>query len=202
MSFSKFRIDSANLNKSYFTNRQDRYLHITQSTTLARYCYMFLRTVSTFSFKLLPSGPQTALNPYSVSREDYILQWPDYNTHPHQIHKEVQRALATFQQSYLSSLTAPTGKDDNHTPLSQDPEPHVTVFPMIQAGQFGVREEENVLELLLHNLDNFGDTSARRPLLDLTSGYFGLYRPYRDAILKSSSLDTRIVCSAPKVLPF
>lgn len=164
---------------------------------------MFLRTVSTFSFKLLPSSPQTALNPYSVSREDYILQWSDSKTHPHQIHKEVQRALATFQQSYLRSLTAPTGKDDNHhTPLGQDPESHVTVFPMIQAGQFGIREEENVLELLLGNLDCYGKTSARRPLLDLTSGYFGLYRLYRDAILKSSSLDTRIVCSAPKVLPF
>ena len=161
---------------------------------------MFLRTVSTFSFKLLPSGPQTALNPYSVSREDYILQWSDYNTHPHQIHKEVQRALATFQQSYLRSLIAPTGQDDNHTPLSQGP--HVTVFPMIQAGQFGIREEETVLELLLRNLDGYGNTSARRPLLDLTSGYFGLYRRYRDVILKSSSLDTRIVCSAPKVLPF
>lgn len=143
-----------------------------------------------------------ALNPYSVCRDDYTLQWSDYDTHPHQIHKKVQRALATFQQSYLSSLAAeraPPGKDDNHTPLSQGLEPLVTVFPIVQAGQFGVREEEHVVELLLRNLDRYGQTSSRRPLLDLTSGYFGLYRLYRDLILKSSSLDTRIVCSAPKV---
>lgn len=135
-----------------------------------------------------------------MSREDYTLQWLDPDTHPHHIHKEVQRALVSFHRSHLGTLTAesaPTGSDSN--PLSQDLEPRITLFPIIQAGQFGIREEENVLELLFRNLDSYGNTSSRRPLLDLTSGYFGLYGPYRDLILKSSNVDTRIVCSAPKV---
>jgi len=137
-----------------------------------------------------------------VSREDYTLQWLDPDTHPHHIHKEVQRALVSFHRSYLSTLTAesaPGGPDSNHHLLSQDSEPHITLFPIIQAGQFGIREEENVLELLFRNLDSYGKQSSRRPLLDLTTGYFGLYGPYRDLILKSSNVDTRIVCSAPKV---
>ncbi|KAF8343518.1 hypothetical protein F5887DRAFT_918348 [Amanita rubescens] len=194
-------ISGANLNKSYFSNRQDRYVHITGSTPLAHYCYTFLRTVSAFSFKLLPLNSQRALNPYSVSHEDYTLQWLDPDTHPHHVHKEVQRALVSFHRS-LTAESAPTGPDSNRHPLNQDLEPRIALFPVIQAGQFGIREEENVLELLFHILDSYGKTSSRRPLLDLTSGYFGLYGPYRDLILKSSNVDTRIVCSAPKANGF
>ena len=39
----------------------------------------------------------------------------------------------------------------------------------------------------------------RRPLLDLTSGYFSLYTPYQNLILNATNLDCRIVASSPKV---
>lgn len=37
-----------------------------------------------------------------------------------------------------------------------------------------------------------------RPLVDLTSGYFGLYQPYQEHIL-ASDVATRIVAAGPKV---
>jgi hypothetical protein len=36
------------------------------------------------------------------------------------------------------------------------------------------------------------------PLLNLTSGYFGLSRPYKDLILRSHN-PTRIICASPEV---
>jgi CDP-diacylglycerol--glycerol-3-phosphate 3-phosphatidyltransferase len=80
----------------------------------------------------------------------------------------------------------------------------VLVFPIIQAGQFGVREEERVLSMLFHLLSERHDGNKRRdghydgPLLDLTSGYFGLYKDYRDSVLQSD-LRCRIIAAGPKV---
>lgn len=71
------------------------------------------------------------------------------------------------------------------------------LVPIIQAGQFNIREEESTFRSLFRNLGHFS-----RPLLDLTSGYFSLYRPYQDLILKASGVDCRIVASSPKVNHF
>ena len=38
----------------------------------------------------------------------------------------------------------------------------------------------------------------KRPLVDLTSGYFGLYEPYQELIL-ASDVETRIIAAGPKV---
>jgi CDP-diacylglycerol--glycerol-3-phosphate 3-phosphatidyltransferase len=77
----------------------------------------------------------------------------------------------------------------------------VLVLPIIQAGQFDIREEETVLALLFRHLDSrFSRAPARtRPLVDLTSGYFGLYQSYQEQIL-TNDIDARIVAAAPKVI--
>jgi CDP-diacylglycerol--glycerol-3-phosphate 3-phosphatidyltransferase len=73
----------------------------------------------------------------------------------------------------------------------------VTLFPLIQAGQFNIRDEETTLKMLFEHLD--AQSKGARPLLDLTSGYFGLYKEYRNLILRSSNVDCRIVAASPKV---
>ncbi|KAF8626104.1 hypothetical protein AX17_006600 [Amanita inopinata Kibby_2008] len=204
-------ISGANLNKSYFTNRQDRYVHLRGNHDFAQYCFNFLQTVSTFSFKLLPSNPQKAINEHSISQGDYTLHWPDPETHPHYIHRKAQQALSAFQTSQFQlSMTKARRPIDNTTEQNHQPDvipavkPDVMLFPVIQAGQFRVHEEETALQLLFRCLDTFarGKPISKRPNLDLTSGYFGLYRLYLDLILKSSNIDTRIVCSAPKANGF
>ena len=97
-------------------------------------------------------------------------------------------ALTTLQETY------------RHRPVaSDDSTPQVLIFPVIQAGQFGVREEENTLALLLKHVQLYGGESGQRPLVDLTSGYFGLYRPYQELILASKNVDTSINAASPKV---
>jgi len=40
--------------------------------------------------------------------------------------------------------------------------------------------------------------TGSRPLVDMTSGYFGLYEPYQQLLLKAANFDCRIVGASPK----
>jgi len=187
---------SANLNKSYFTNRQDRYIHFKTQPLLAQYCFDFLQTIAKFSFCLFPKSTSLSMSPHSIIRDGYILFWPDPNTHPHCINDKAQYAITTFQ---LSRLVASQIQLKNNEDSSRS-EHRILVFPIIQAGQFGVREEEMILELLIRSVNRAVKlVSRRRPLLVLTSGYFSLYKPYEKLILGSRNLDCKIVTASPKV---
>ncbi|KAI0315243.1 CDP-diacylglycerol-glycerol-3-phosphate 3-phosphatidyltransferase [Amylostereum chailletii] len=169
-------ISGANLNKSYFTDRQDRYLHFSAEPAMANYCLAFLETASGFSYRLLPpsgNGPSTPT-------------WTNPTMHPHSIEPHAGKAFATLQSVSRRVARAKT-------------ESEVLVFPIIQAGQFGIREEEECLNSLFDHLA--ATKSDTRPCLNLTSGYFGLYKPYQDRIL-STSVDTRIICASPKANGF
>lgn len=198
----------ANLNKSYFTNRQDRYIHFSSHAHLAQYCFEFLRTISTFSYKLLPSASD--LTPHSYQHEGYTLHWPDPQTHPHQIHQKAEAALSEFQTAQRGT-NVPRALPVTPHPTNNQAEPslhaspsdidNVLLFPIIQAGQFNIRQEEEALSLLFRHLKpdpNSTALSNSRPLVDLTSGYFGLYQPYQDLVLVSN-VNTRIVAASPKV---
>jgi CDP-diacylglycerol---glycerol-3-phosphate 3-phosphatidyltransferase len=165
------------LNKSYFTNRQDRYLRFTNQPRLAQYCFSFLETVGTFSHRVL-------LNPLA---KQYDIHWPHSNVDASHIPSKAD-ALSTFQSTSLTEQRSSSSKSDDD----------VLVFPIIQAGQFGIREEERCLSLLFKHLASQTISSTFKPLLDLTSGYFGLYSPYQDLIL-NSSVDCRIIAASPKV---
>lgn len=167
----------ANLNRSYYTNRQDRYIHFTGQPAMAQYCFSFLQTISTFSYKLLPT----------TSSEGYRLEWPDPDTHPHHIHDKAQKALSELQASYSKSTSSSSSSDSE-----------VLVFPVIQGGQFNIREEERCLSMLFDHLKTQGASTNFSPSMDLTSGYFGLYKPYQDLVLRSS-IDCRIIAASPKV---
>jgi CDP-diacylglycerol--glycerol-3-phosphate 3-phosphatidyltransferase len=149
---------------------------------LAQYCFSFLQAISTFSYKVLP--------PLSLG-EDYSLFWPDQHTHPHDIQAKAEKALSDFQASHLSSTSASASE------RIEAKKGDVLVFPVIQAGQFNIREEERSLFMLFSHLATLPPSSS--PLLDLTSGYFGLYKKYQDLILQSST-SCRIVAASPKVI--
>ncbi|KAF8646207.1 hypothetical protein AX16_007349 [Volvariella volvacea WC 439] len=192
-------ISGANLNKSYFTDRQDRYLHFNTHPQLAQYCFDFLGTVSTFSFRLLPSSKSSSqLPPHSFRHEDYVLEWTDPSVHPHNIHAKAHAALSSFQKSHHQSTKSVWEGS------SSDSE-QVALVPIIQAGQFNIREEEDTLSLLFRELQKQGTISTNfqeRPLIDLTSGYFGLYKAYQDLILSSPDVDCRVVVASPQANGF
>ena len=117
--------------------------------------------------------------------------WPDFATHPHKIHQIAEKAFSAFQKKHLKTI------QDSTQPF-QDAEPKVSLFPIIQAGQFNIKEEEEVFELLFRHA-NDEDLLPDRPLVDLTSGYFALYQPYQKLILDSPNVDVQVIAASPKV---
>ncbi|KAJ6561852.1 hypothetical protein B0H19DRAFT_1142826 [Mycena capillaripes] len=182
-------ISGANLNQSYFTDRQDRYIHFTKQLDLSQYCLDFIKTVSKFSFKLESPSEGGSTGLYSFRESEYTISWPIPETHPHHIHKTAELALSALHDIYRRT-----------TPESFDSK-KVTLFPLIQAGQFNIRDEESTLKILFEHINNTQPEGAR-PILDLTSGYFGLYKEYQNLILRSSNIDCRIVAAAPRANGF
>ncbi|KAL4067840.1 hypothetical protein V8B97DRAFT_1866233 [Scleroderma yunnanense] len=176
-------ISGANLNRSYFTNRQDRYWHFTSQPTLTDYCFSFLRTVAGFSYQISCSG--------SVSTEPEI-RWPNPSVKPWKIQPLVEHSLSTFQDSQLASTSLPTTCNTTND---------VLLFPIIQGGQFNIRQEEHTVSMLFDRLAVHTTPDVPKPHLNLTSGYFSLYRSYQDLILKSS-MGCDILVASPKANGF
>lgn len=202
MTNESFVLFRANLNDSYFTDRQDRYIHFDGESQLADYCFSFLKTVSTFSFQLSPTT-HVRSSTYSYRHEDYTLDWLDDSTHPHEIQSKAAESFTYFQARQKELSTS--RRSASHS--SSSSEDKVLLFPIIQAGQFGIREEEESLDLLFRHVASHStpdtelgfDNLRQRPLMDLTSGYFGLNKRYQDLVLSSRDIDCRIICASPKV---
>ena len=174
-------VDRANLNSSYFTDRQDRYLRFRSHVEFAQYCRDFLQKSSKFSYRLLP--------PSSQSSAPYNLHWPDPHTHPHHLESKAKLALAELQSSWIE-------KSRTRPPPSGT---EVLLFPVIQAGQFGIREEEQAVGLIFDQLAKYRtDDPSMSPTVDLTSGYFGLSKLYQSIVLQSG-VRTQLLCASPQV---
>ncbi|KAH8117096.1 CDP-diacylglycerol-glycerol-3-phosphate 3-phosphatidyltransferase [Phellopilus nigrolimitatus] len=173
-------ITGANLSETYFTDRQDRYLHF-ESPSLSEYCFSFLQTMKPYCFELKAGEP-------------YLLSWPTPSLHPEHIEKVAGKALRALQMQQTQSSLANFEKGP---PNDND----VLIFPIIQAGQFGIREEEQSLNLLFKHLDIHAKSNGGNPLVDLTSGYFGLYGPYQ-GFIQQSQADCRVLCASPSANGF
>lgn len=67
------------------------------------------------------------------------------------------------------------------------------MLPIIQSGPLFIAEEEAALSTLFESFRN--DANA---VIDLTSGYFGLYEDYQQYVLRSKAR-WRILAASPKV---
>ena len=150
-----------------------------------------MNTVAKFSYQLLANSAgnvSRVSSSHSYSLEDYTLSWPDSDTHPHHINEKAEKAFSRLQKLYRQPLPR-----DNYTMPRAG---YTFIIPIIQAGQFNIREEELIFQLLFRHL---GKLTTHRPMMNLTSGYFSLYKPYQDLILQAPNLDCRIVAAGPKV---
>ena len=117
----------------------------------------------------------------------YQLEWPCPETPPHNIHRKARKALSALQLP----------RSPSQTDIGQE---EILIIPVIQAGQFDIREEEDHLSQLFRCIDAYQSSASplAHPLIDLTSGYFGLYKAYQNLIL-NSKVDCRVVAASPKV---
>lgn len=74
---------------------------------------------------------------------------------------------------------------------------------MIQGGVLGIQEEEQGLDKVLRAAGDMATSKAEGNtphgvMVDLTSGYFGLYKKYKEALLQSQA-PYRVVAASPEV---
>ncbi|KAJ1308656.1 hypothetical protein OPQ81_004350 [Rhizoctonia solani] len=171
-------LSGANLNSSYFTNRQDRYIHFTRSSHLADY---LVRLLSVFA------GYSSELRVATESSLGYVLDWPRRDSSQFAFANLARKEVSDLQTEAREARTL--GNIDNQ----------VTVFPMVQSGVLGIREEEQCLHALFDLVDS--DELPQTTLVDITSGYFALYGPYQDRVLASKAA-YRIVAASPSANGF
>ncbi|KAG8978335.1 hypothetical protein FRB90_008438, partial [Tulasnella sp. 427] len=135
-----------------------------------------------FTHRLVPVPGQDS------GPESWRAEWRNQQAGPTSFETLGRKAFESLQERWRTSQPAdgPSGSD-------------TTIFPVIQSGVLGVREEEMVIDKLF----NCVSKSNVPATVDLTSGYFGLYAPYKTRILESpDSIRWRIVAAAPKANGF
>ncbi|KAG8998798.1 CDP-diacylglycerol--glycerol-3-phosphate 3-phosphatidyltransferase [Tulasnella sp. JGI-2019a] len=174
-------VSGANLNTSYFTNRQDRYLHFRSQPGLTNYMIDYTQAMVPFAHLLSPADS---------SSDSYNLLWTNQAAGPTSFEFQAQKALTGLQNRYKELTTNNPVEDDGLD---------TTLFPVIQSGVLGMRQEEETIETLFDSLSE----SQIPATVDLTSGYFGLHGPYKSKIISSPEhVQWRVVAAGPKANGF
>lgn len=75
-------------------------------------------------------------------------------------------------------------------------------WPVIQAGVLGMKEEERALARMWEAIKEVFDAKEGEKVhVDLTSGYFGLYKAYKKAIIDSPA-PVRVIAASPRVCQY
>ncbi|CCA67064.1 related to PGS1-phosphatidylglycerophosphate synthase [Serendipita indica DSM 11827] len=155
----------------HFVNRQDRYIAFTEHKGLADYCAEFLDIFSRHSFSLQPSRSKP-----------YALEWRSKDGEYQTFVPRLRQELESFQHRHRAR--EPSKQSD------------VQLIPMIQSGPLDIREEERALSNLLYTFSR-----SHQSHVDLTSGYFALYEPYR-LLVYNSQCRWKILAASPKANGF
>jgi hypothetical protein len=130
------------------------------------------------------AGYSSTLRVASESSLGYTLDWPRHDSSQFNFTNLAKQEISDFQTGVRNARRL------------EDTSDQVVVFPMIQSGVLGIREEERCLHTLFDLLDSGGLPGT--PLVEITSGYFALYGPYQDRVVTSKA-DYRIVAASPSV---
>ncbi|KAF9581868.1 CDP-diacylglycerol--glycerol-3-phosphate 3-phosphatidyltransferase [Lunasporangiospora selenospora] len=161
-------MSGANMSNDYFTNRQDRYI-VFNNKDITDYYRDLVSTVSGFSYTLQDKGDAFDLSVGS-GVPDPVHQSNQFKVH-------AAKAMRGFLEKWSSTQQSP--KDATHD---------TTLYPLIQMGPFGLRQDEqvtlSVLERVLHS------PQQRSPAkLFITSGYFNFEKRYSQTIVNTATAD-------------
>lgn len=119
-----------------------------------------------------------------MQSDAHILEWPHEDVVPARIHAKARKALRDVNNWFM----------ENPSDENKAGDEEVLLFPIIQAGQFKIYDEEECLNLLFEHLAK----SDQKTEVDLTSGYFGLYKSYQDGTVNSTS-NYHVIAASPQV---
>lgn len=199
----------ANLAASYFTNRQDRYIHLSSHPSLLSYLSSITRLISDYSYKVVPHARPGTLGqhgvllkpgspPIAVGKRGASTAsgpgalWRERSLDPRNWSAHACATLSAFQQAWRASnlvrtRDAAAGGADTW------------FWPVFQAGVLGIGEEEKALAAVWEAI-RAAHEKGEKVDVDLTSGYFGLYDAYKRAVVDSPA-PVRVIAASPKVSP-
>ncbi|XP_077980531.1 CDP-diacylglycerol--glycerol-3-phosphate 3-phosphatidyltransferase, mitochondrial-like [Glandiceps talaboti] len=221
-----FVISGANLNETYFTNRQDRYILLEDCPHLANFFTELVSTVSGFSFQL--------------QKDDTVRMDKDFGIHPFKgdikkFKEEAGRRVRTFLENYITpskdmskcsttdhssveehnfeQLYKHTGVPINMTQVSPKDNERTMKQHSDNSDLQNIEKEDTLIFPLIQMgpLGITNDAQATRTLLEnaengthiqLTSGYFNLTESYLDIILNRSKAEYNMLTADPKTNGF
>jgi CDP-diacylglycerol--glycerol-3-phosphate 3-phosphatidyltransferase len=190
-------LSGANLNADYFTNRQDRYLLFQKTPNLSDFMADLIDAISSFSYSLKWGSPPTSSSlPPSNSEvkeppKDYTLDSYLPQNHPNLIGASKLNQVYNQWTERMSDQSPPVSPSQSSLPFG------TWVYPTLQMGLLGIRQEEAVLSLIFDTL------REQHPELelDLSSAYLNFPSEYQKLILNAKGI-TRILTAAPEANGF
>ena len=167
------------------------------------YLQSLSRLYSSYAYRLHPNPPPSAsphhLMPLGrgVGRAESLnsgkaaLLWREPYIHPRAFATHANATISAFQRSWREMKRGKRIDIDTW------------IWPMIQGGVLGIQEEEQGLDKVLRAAGDMATSKAEGNtphgvMVDLTSGYFGLYKKYKEALLQSQA-PYRVVAASPEV---
>lgn len=165
-------ISGANLSHDYFTNRQDRYIVISDCEPLANFYFDLVERVSSVSLELNSSDVLTprSVHPYQGSKQQY--------------ENEGAKTISSYYSHAIDNCEK-THKPDHDTWL----------FPLIELPPFGIHQDSKVTKHILKSAD-------AGSVLHLATGYFNLTDEYISIILKNSKAIYKLLMAHPSANGF
>lgn len=167
-------ISGANLSNDYFTNRQDRYIMITDKNISDFYAKL-IEKVQDFSLQVSSNGEFTLHSngsslPYKGSRSEFV----------NNARTSIENFMAETKQVQHLRISEPdkTGSEDTW------------VYPLIEMGQFNLHHDSIATEKIFTN-------ALPESKLNIATGYFNLTQTYMNALIASCKAKCDILMAHP-----
>lgn len=156
---------SANLNKTYFDNRQDRYLKLNNCSNLCKFFIDIIETIAKQSFKIEKNHEQPI----------FMGKYHPYEGDNSQYYRHVEKDLQSLMETYQIRYPKPTS-------LSND---QALVVPLIQMGMFNINYDRDFNIYLYSHLPMNSN-------LYLATSYFNITEEYEKELIDNKRKDTQV----------
>ena len=173
-------VSGANLSMDYFTNRQDRYIMIENCPRLADYFEGLVDSISTFSLEMDREGA------FNIKK--------GFSSHPFKGKlSEFVEESSEVVKTFLADQTNMNKVDTEDIDTSKDFD--TVVFPTIEMGQLGIKQDSLVTSKILRN-------GAEGGIFYFATGYFNLTDSYMKDMMDSDQSKYSILMAHPQANGF